>query len=137
MEKERRFRIGRDEACDIPIADASVSRLHAVLTVLEGDRLFLTDCGSTNGTKLVRDGRVIPVQQEFIEPRDAVRFGDVDLSVDEILAVLQERRSLPRLEVEKPPPPPSFPKTGGRPRLVRCECGTVKVKGKTCQNCGT
>ena len=52
--QEQRFTIGRDRGCDIPIADESVSRLHAQLTFTEGQQIFLTDCQSSNGTFLFR-----------------------------------------------------------------------------------
>jgi pSer/pThr/pTyr-binding forkhead associated (FHA) protein len=34
--RERRFTIGRDKTCDVPIADDSVSRLHAQFSILAG-----------------------------------------------------------------------------------------------------
>ena len=41
--------IGRDETCDLVIADRQVSRQHARI-VLKGDGYILTDMGSKNGT---------------------------------------------------------------------------------------
>lgn len=41
--------IGRDEQCDLVIADRRVSRQHARIS-LEGDGYILTDLGSRNGT---------------------------------------------------------------------------------------
>ncbi len=135
MEKEIRFKIGRDEDCEVPIADASVSRLHAQLSLLDGGRLFLTDCGSTNGTRLIRKGRVIHVRQEFVEPGDTLCFGDVDLGLDEILDVIQAANPLPADRIQAPEPDSRIrPQTGGR--LLRCVCGTVKPKGGTCPTCG-
>ncbi|MBI4523796.1 MAG: FHA domain-containing protein [Deltaproteobacteria bacterium] len=32
----KKFTIGRDKNCDIPIADDSVSRLHAEITIVDG-----------------------------------------------------------------------------------------------------
>lgn len=43
--------IGRDERCDLVIADRQVSRYHARIS-LEGDGYILTDLGSKNGTFL-------------------------------------------------------------------------------------
>src|SRR5678809_1541964 len=57
MTPKTRFTIGRDRGCDIPIADDSVSRLHAEITLLDGGRVFLTDCHSSNSTFVMRDGK--------------------------------------------------------------------------------
>lgn len=50
LEKPRLV-IGRDEQCDLVIADRQVSRHHARIS-LEGDGYTLTDLGSKNGTFL-------------------------------------------------------------------------------------
>ena len=47
----RRFTIGRELACDLTIANLSVSRWHARLHFEDG-RWMLSDMGSTNGTRL-------------------------------------------------------------------------------------
>ena len=46
-----RVTIGRDRSCYISLSHPTVSRRHALL-IREGLRLSLTDCGSTNGTKV-------------------------------------------------------------------------------------
>ena len=43
--------IGRDDRCDLPVRDETVSSRHAKIT-REGDKLFITDTNSSNGTKL-------------------------------------------------------------------------------------
>ena len=48
MEKQRMI-IGRDERCDLVVAERQVSRQHATIT-LEGDGYVLRDLGSKNGT---------------------------------------------------------------------------------------
>jgi hypothetical protein len=50
LEKPRLI-IGRDDRCDLVIADRQVSRHHARIS-LEGDGYILTDLGSKNGTFL-------------------------------------------------------------------------------------
>lgn len=42
------YRIGRDASADIVLADAAVSKTHALLTI-EQDRLIIKDAGSSNG----------------------------------------------------------------------------------------
>ncbi|KPL55490.1 FHA domain-containing protein [Prosthecomicrobium hirschii] len=49
---EGEYQIGREQAkVEIPLVDGSVSRRHAAVR-LSGGRLFVTDSGSTNGTRL-------------------------------------------------------------------------------------
>ena len=65
--------IGRDDACDICLDDASVSRRHARL-VINGSTAQLEDLGSKNGTTLA--GQVVraPV---VLNPDDRLEFGSV------------------------------------------------------------
>ncbi len=136
---EKRFSVGRSRECDVPIADDSVSRNHAQIILTEGDHIFLTDCRSANGTFVIRSGRKIAVDQDFLSPDDSVQFGEVVLSVEDLLAAI--RRKHPKTDTNhlkpKPPepPPPPDPRLGGQ-RLVRCLCGDVKVKGERCRTCG-
>ncbi len=48
---QRRYTIGRELACDMTLADGTVSRWHASLQ-RGGDGWLLADLGSTNGTRL-------------------------------------------------------------------------------------
>lgn len=68
--------VGRAHDNAIQIADARVSKYHAVVRI-EGDRIFVSDLGSTNGTEI--DGR--PVGKTEVEvPRDAsLRFAGTSL----------------------------------------------------------
>ncbi len=49
-------RIGREPSAEFPLDDAAASREHARIKLEEG-RFVLYDLGSTNGTRLVRQGR--------------------------------------------------------------------------------
>lgn len=66
-----RFTIGREPACDLTLADETVSRLHASLIRHEGNWL-LDDLGSTNGT-LLNGWRVTAPTP--VAPGDRVSFG--------------------------------------------------------------
>jgi serine phosphatase RsbU (regulator of sigma subunit)/pSer/pThr/pTyr-binding forkhead associated (FHA) protein len=68
--------IGRSSACEIQIADASVSRRHAEI-VRRGDRFFIRDLGSRNGTLV--NGRQVHELCEF-GPGDRIEVGDIELS---------------------------------------------------------
>jgi hypothetical protein len=68
---QRRFTIGRELACDMTLADKTVSRWHASLQ-READGWLLSDLGSTNGTRL-NGWRVSgPI---LVGPGDMVSFG--------------------------------------------------------------
>jgi len=66
-----RFTIGREPACDLMLADETVSRWHASL-VRAADSWLLDDLGSTNGTK-VNGWRVSAPTP--VAPGDQVQFG--------------------------------------------------------------
>jgi hypothetical protein len=64
------YHIGRDPGCQIQLADAAVSRLHALLTV-SGAGAQIQDLGSRHGTQVT--GR--PVQAAAVSPADTVQVG--------------------------------------------------------------
>ncbi len=59
---ERTFTIGRDPSCDVPVADESVSRIHAQISFTSEDLIFITDRRSSNGTFVIRGGRREPLR---------------------------------------------------------------------------
>ena len=69
------MRIGRDPTAEVPIDDDTVSRQHARLHV-DGDRLWLEDCGSGNGT-FVSGERLEPGVRVPIELDTGIRFGAI------------------------------------------------------------
>lgn len=74
--RKPRVTIGRSATCDLVLADASVSRLHAELERTAGDRFTVTDSGSLNKTRL--NGTAIS-QPRALTPGDTVSFGNVKL----------------------------------------------------------
>ena len=76
--------VGRDRSADIPIADSSVSRRHAQVEIIDGGRIFLTDCQSSNGTFVIRSGQSIRITQETVSPGEQIRFGDVVMAVSDL-----------------------------------------------------
>lgn len=67
---------GRGEETDVPIRDASVSRIHFSILV-EDEQAYITDLGSTNGTYI--DGVRVSKDQEIYDG-DVIRAGGVNLS---------------------------------------------------------
>ena len=68
------YRIGRSDA-DIVIDDPTVSRQHAELVRTADGRYFLTDCVSTGGTFVRRDGEWRRIRQEFVSADEPIRIG--------------------------------------------------------------
>jgi len=122
---ERKYTIGRALNCDVILSDASVSRVHAELTLLENGKLLVTDCRSTQGTFLMQHGgEVRAIKQELVLVRDTLRFGNVSMPVKELLLAVK---------VKNPPVAP-MPSEGAG--LLRCVCGAVKVQHNRCEVCG-
>jgi hypothetical protein len=147
----RKFTIGREKSCDIPIADESVSRVHAEVWLADDGCLMMSDNGSSNGTSVVRNGLSFPLRQDVMLPTDQVRFGNVVLGVKEVVEAIESRNpgALSHGVALAPPPPPPPPPAGMVPaspiaqppvqvrpgQLLRCSCGAIKAYGKVCPEC--
>ncbi len=129
----RRFTVGRAPTCDIPIADDSVSRVHAEIVVLGTDRMLVRDLGSQNGTVLLRQGREFKLGEETIYLTDTLRFGEVTLLAREVYEALPAEQPAPSPVVQRPA---RGKLSSGGPAMVRCECGAVKPRGRQCPVCG-
>lgn len=92
---ERRFVIGRDATCDVVLADESVSRRHAELLVFDDGMVFYTDCASSLGSQLIRDGRTSPLHQEVLMPGDRLVLGELSLASEELMALVRSRAAAP------------------------------------------
>ena len=146
MIKEQNYIIGRDPSCDIVLTDNSVSRQHAELIVNEKGILLLIDQHSTNGCFIHSQGAWESISQEIVNTKDLVRFGDFEISVEDLIA------SVPNPPPSQSPPTPSTPSINISPppsqysqpkkpwlkgdRLVRCQCGAVKRPNESCPECG-
>ncbi|GGP94902.1 FHA domain-containing protein [Streptomyces roseolilacinus] len=95
------YRVGRDPASDIPVADARVSWHHAVFREEDG-RWTVRDEGSTNGT--YADG--LRVAARDVHAGTVLRFGHPE---DGPVAVLSDAAPA------APPPPPAGARPGGEP----------------------
>jgi hypothetical protein len=67
--------VGRSRSCDVVVEEPTVSRVHAAL-MLFGSQWFITDRGSTNGTRV--NGRRIWGTAD-VRPGDRVRLGQAEL----------------------------------------------------------
>jgi two-component system, cell cycle response regulator len=73
--------VGRDETCDLPLADASISRQHAAVSANQNHELVLQDLGSTNGTRL-NGGEV--EGSVALKVGDHIEVGAVTIRVDKM-----------------------------------------------------
>ena len=133
----RKFTLGRARNCDLPLADASVSGLHAELEFLPDGTWLLTDCRSTNGTFLLEtDGAVRRINQRLVTPRDQIRLGDVTLALRDLIEALRMPAALPGAgALRMPRGAPEAPRLAGHP-LRRCPCGGIKAATAPCPECG-
>ena len=83
--------IGRNPSCDFRLLNGSVSRLHAVLSISDSDRLQIEDHNSRNGTFLLRGVTWRKVESAELERHDRVRFGEAEVAIADILHAVTER----------------------------------------------
>ena len=103
--------IGRSNECDLVLADMTVSRRHAEIEIIDGNRLLLTDCQSTHGTFLIRGGSEQKVKQQIITRHDILRFGNIKIPVREVLSAThfpEQIEFLPETLSDKPPSPQNY-----------------------------
>ena len=78
-----RLTIGRGETADLPIEDQGLSRLHASIH-REGDRVWILDEGSTNGSYL--NGTLVPPTGAALRDGDQIRIGGAAIAVSFVSA---------------------------------------------------
>jgi pSer/pThr/pTyr-binding forkhead associated (FHA) protein len=100
MTKITSYTLGRHKDCDIHFNSSTVSRVHAEIIFCEDGRFYLTDCMSTGGSFVQRDGAWQPVRQEFVAPNERLKFGDYEIQASELksLAPAANRSSSPSSE---------------------------------------
>jgi hypothetical protein len=91
----RTYLVGRSPYADVVIADPSVSEQHAEVVETSDGRLFMTDCGSDQGSWRLsgEPGQRAwkPLRQGFIERDEILRLGDHECTVADLLAPLVAR----------------------------------------------
>jgi hypothetical protein len=107
------FTIGSDLGCDMVLADESVAPRHAQLEVRPNGPLILSDCGQAPQTKVVHHGEARPVRRAILTDDDRVRFGDLELSVPELIEALDLDRRLPGWRTAAGSPAPAGDRVSG------------------------
>ncbi len=127
------LRVGRDPSCEIPIADQSVSRVHAELELTPQGDLFVVDLNSSNGTYLLKGPQAKQIEQAVVCGEDILRFGDCEFPVSDLIAMAQSQGKPKAAKVKKA----KAKKLEGDGFPIRCEnCGSIKHKGDECPVCG-
>ncbi len=96
--------IGREESCDIPVIDSSVSRNHGSIA-FESGQYVLRDHGSSNGTFVNGEA----VRLHTLKQGDTIRFGEViflfqEGEVTPELAKQLQEQAAPNLEITSAQP---------------------------------
>ena len=84
------YRIGRGSDVDIRIDDSTVSRVHAELVVTAKGAYYLTDCGSSGGSYVARNGEWESITQDFIAPMDAILIGRYQTTAQQLMAMVNQ-----------------------------------------------
>ena len=82
------YKIGRNSDMDIRLDDITVSRIHAELVVTEKGAFYLTDCGSSGGSYVARNGEWIPIRQDFISSTDVILLGRYQTTAPQLIAMV-------------------------------------------------
>lgn len=89
--------VGRGPGNDFQLDHPTLSTRHCEF-IVTADGIVLHDCDSTNGSFV----NGAPVREIWLEPGHTVRLGDVELLVE----TTEVNVSIPKIEREKPAPPP-------------------------------
>ena len=86
MSKIRSYTIGRDPSASVVLPHDTVSRVHAELIPVVDGQVYVTDCASTGGTFIDEGGRWQKITQAFVDAGGRVRFGELEVGVEQLLA---------------------------------------------------
>ena len=76
--------IGRNNNNDIVLTDTSVASEHAHIEAIDGNRLVIRDIGSASGTFVCRNDVWVEVLVTHLGPQDKIRFGNLEMSWQEL-----------------------------------------------------
>ncbi len=80
--ENRIFTIGREG--QIKINDPTVSKRHAEIEIIDGE-VYLRDLDSTNGTFLIKNKRLVPFKEGYVQLNQMLVLGNQKYSVKELL----------------------------------------------------
>ena len=82
--ESRTYIIGREG--HIYINDPTVSKQHAEIQVINGE-FYLRDPGSTNGTFLIKNNRLVPFQEGYVQLRQPIVLGNRQYTIQSLLEI--------------------------------------------------
>ena len=86
MSRIRCYTVGRDPSASVVLPHDTVSRVHAELIPVAGGQVYVTDYASTGGTFIDEGGRWQKITQGFVDAGGRLRFGEVEVGVERLLA---------------------------------------------------
>lgn len=82
--ENRVYIIGREG--HIYINDPAVSKQHAELQVIDGE-VYLRDLNSTNGTYLIKNNRLVPFHEGYIQLHQPIVLGNRRYTIQSLLEI--------------------------------------------------
>ena len=80
----RTYIIGREG--HIYINDPTVSKQHAEIQVVNGE-VYLRDLGSTNGTFLIKNNRLVPFHEGYVQIHQPIVLGNRQYTIQGLLEI--------------------------------------------------
>ncbi|MHC4221835.1 MAG: FHA domain-containing protein [Planctomycetota bacterium] len=82
--ESRTYVIGREG--HIYIDDPTVSKQHAEIQIINGE-IYLRDLSSTNGTYLIKNQRLVPFVEGYVQLQQLIVLGNKQYSVRQLLEI--------------------------------------------------
>jgi len=82
--ESRTYVIGREG--HIYVDDPTVSKKHAEIQVINGET-YLRDLGSTNGTFLMKNDRLVPFREGYVQLHQAIVLGNRQYTIQSLLEI--------------------------------------------------
>ena len=82
--ENRTYIIGREG--HIYINDATVSKQHAEIQIINGE-VYLRDLNSTNGTYLIKNNRLLPFHEGYVQINQPIVLGNRQYTVKSLLEI--------------------------------------------------
>ena len=82
--ESRTYIIGREG--HIRIDDPAVSKRHAEIEIIDGE-VYLRDLGSTNGTFLIKNKRLVAFKEGYVQTQQMLVLGNKQYSVKDLLEI--------------------------------------------------
>jgi pSer/pThr/pTyr-binding forkhead associated (FHA) protein len=82
--ENKTYIIGREG--HIYINDPTVSKQHAEIQILNGE-VYLRDLGSTNGTFLIKNNRLVPFHEGYVQLHQPIVLGNRQYTIRSLLEI--------------------------------------------------